>query len=178
MLAIKLKMVGRKNQRTFRVIVQEARAKLGGKFVEDLGWYNPHTNQFKLNKTRVEYWVDNGAQPTDTAGRLIKKLKSSEVETYKTRDSRKGKKGPKKEEGAAETSAPAVEGASPAEAPTEAPVIEAPVVEAPAEEKAEEAPAEEAPLEEKAEESKEETTPSDGAPDVSEEVVEEGGETK
>ena len=101
MLAIKLKVVGRKNQRTFRVIVQEARSKLGGKFVEDLGWYNPHTNQYKINKDRVAYWISNGAQPTETVGRILKKAKTSDTETYETRKGRKRKKGPKAEGGQA-----------------------------------------------------------------------------
>ena len=92
MLAIKLKMVGRKNQRTFRVIVQEASSKLDGKSVEDLGWYNPHTNQFKINKNRVDYWIGNGAQPTETVGRILKKAQTSEAETYPTREGRKKKK--------------------------------------------------------------------------------------
>ena len=105
MLAIKLKMVGRKNQRTFRVIIQEARSKLGGKFVEDIGWYNPHTNQIKVNKERASYWIRNGAQPTKTAGRILEKAESSETLTYEVRESRKKKKGPKEEGAAAETDA-------------------------------------------------------------------------
>ena len=95
MLAIKLKIVGRKNQRTFRVIVQEARAKLGGKLVEDLGWYNPHTNQFKVNKARFDHWISNGAQPTDSVATLLKKVESSEIGSYEAREGRKKKKGPK-----------------------------------------------------------------------------------
>src|SRR3989344_4968266 len=77
MLAIKLKPTGRRNQRTFRVIVQEDREKLGGKNAEDLGWFNPHTNQFKVNKARVEYWVKNGAQATESATKLLKRVKQT-----------------------------------------------------------------------------------------------------
>jgi len=106
MLAIKLKITGRKNQRTFRVIVQETREKLDGKNVEDLGWYNPHTNQFKVNKDRAEYWISNGAQPTDSAARLLEKVKSVEIGSYEPRKGRKKKKGPK---GEAEATAPVSE---------------------------------------------------------------------
>ena len=100
---IKLKIVGRRNQRTFRVIVQEDREKLEGKFAEDLGWYNPKTSQFKLNKDRVAYWIGNGAKPTDSVANLLEKVKDSEVGSFKGRDGRKKKKGKRKV--AAETQA-------------------------------------------------------------------------
>jgi len=73
MLSIKLKLIGKKGQRSFRVIVQEARSKLRGKFIEDLGWYNPHSNQFEIKKDRVLYWLKVGAQPTETVSQLLKK---------------------------------------------------------------------------------------------------------
>ena len=117
MLAIKLKVVGRKNQRTFRVIVQEARSKLGGKFVEDLGWYNPHTNQYKINKDRVAYWISNGAQPTETVGRILKKAQTSETETYETREGRKRKKAKATKDSSPDADAsrgPSAEGGTPA----------------------------------------------------------------
>ena len=81
MLSIKLKMAGRKGQRSFRIIVQEARAKLRGKFLEDLGWYNPHLNKFEVKKDRVLYWLKVGAQPTETMRQLLRKanVKSAEV---------------------------------------------------------------------------------------------------
>ena len=73
MLSIKLKMIGKKGQRSFRVIIQEARSKLRGKFIEDLGWYNPHSNKFEVKKDRVLYWLKVGAQPTETVSQLLKK---------------------------------------------------------------------------------------------------------
>lgn len=71
MLAIKLKQIGKKKQHTFRVIVAEKRSKMGGTNVEDLGFWNPHTNKFELNKERVRYWIKNGAQPTDTVHNIL-----------------------------------------------------------------------------------------------------------
>jgi len=71
MLAIKLRRVGKKKQASFRVVVAEKRSKLQGKFVEDLGWFNPHTDSFSLNKERVEYWLKVGAQPTDSVHNLL-----------------------------------------------------------------------------------------------------------
>ncbi|MBI2594986.1 MAG: 30S ribosomal protein S16 [Candidatus Colwellbacteria bacterium] len=73
MLSIKLKMIGKKGQRSFRIIVQEARSKLRGKFIEDLGWYNPHSNKFEIKKDRVLYWLKVGAQPTETVSQLLRK---------------------------------------------------------------------------------------------------------
>ena len=100
---IKLKIVGRRNQRTFRVIVQEDREKLEGKFAEDLGWYNPKTSQFKLNKDRVAYWIGNGAKPTDSVANLLEKVKDSEIGSFEGETGRKRKKGKRKV--AAETQA-------------------------------------------------------------------------
>lgn len=51
----------------------EKRSKVDGRFVEDLGWFNPFTDKFQINIERVNYWVKNGAQPTHSALTLIKK---------------------------------------------------------------------------------------------------------
>lgn len=71
MLAIKFRPVGKKKQRSFRVVVAEKRSKLQGRFVEDLGWYNPHNDQYSLNEERVKYWIGTGAQPTDGVHNLL-----------------------------------------------------------------------------------------------------------
>jgi small subunit ribosomal protein S16 len=73
MLAIKLKRIGKKNQPSYRIIVAEKRSKVNGRFVEDLGWFNPLNNQSKINKERVDYWIKNGAQPTHSILTLFKK---------------------------------------------------------------------------------------------------------
>jgi len=66
MIAIKLKSVGKKHQRSFRVVIQERRSKSGGQSIEDLGWYNPRTNKFEVKNERVLYWLGVGAQATKT----------------------------------------------------------------------------------------------------------------
>jgi len=73
MLAIKLKRTGKKHQASFRIIVSEKRSKVDGRFLEDLGWFNPRTSQFKLNNERTDYWLKNGAQPTVSVRHLFKK---------------------------------------------------------------------------------------------------------
>lgn len=71
MLAIKLRRIGKKHQPSFRVIVAEKRSKLQGRFVEDIGWFNPQTKESKINQERVNYWLKNGAQPTDSIHNLL-----------------------------------------------------------------------------------------------------------
>lgn len=77
MLAIKLKRIGKKHQASFRIIVAEKRSKVNGRFIEDLGWFNPRTSQFKLNSERADYWLKNGAQPTLSIRHLLRKKQAS-----------------------------------------------------------------------------------------------------
>jgi len=71
MLAIKFKRVGKKHQASFRIIVNEKRSKMQGEFNDDLGWYNPHTREFKIAAERVHEWIKKGAQPTETVHNLL-----------------------------------------------------------------------------------------------------------
>lgn len=71
MLAIKFKRIGKKHQPSFRVTVMEKRSKLQGRFIDDLGWYNPRSKEFGLNKERVLRWMKSGAQPTDAVHNLL-----------------------------------------------------------------------------------------------------------
>lgn len=71
MLAIKFKRIGKKHQASFRLIVTEKRSKLQGRYIDDLGWFNPHNSQFNINKERASYWLKNGAQPTDSIHNLL-----------------------------------------------------------------------------------------------------------
>jgi small subunit ribosomal protein S16 len=75
MLAIKLRNVGKKHQRSFRIVVQERRSKLQGKFVEDLGWWSPRSDKAEIKNDRAAYWVSVGAQPSETVRQLLKKYK-------------------------------------------------------------------------------------------------------
>ncbi len=66
MVSIRLKPVGKKHQISFRIVVAYKRSKQTGRFIEDLGWYNPHTNKSLVKEARAKYWLSVGAQPTDT----------------------------------------------------------------------------------------------------------------
>ena len=65
---------GAKKSPSYRIIVKEKQSKRDGAYLENLGTYNPTRNpaEIKLDLTRVNYWLEKGAQPTDTVSRLIK----------------------------------------------------------------------------------------------------------
>lgn len=73
MLSIKLKKIGKKHQPSFRIVVAERRSKLGGRYVEDIGWLNPLSKEFKINKERAEHWLSKGAKATDSIHNLLVK---------------------------------------------------------------------------------------------------------
>ena len=75
MLKIKLSRTGKKGYSSYKIIVNEARSKRDGRHLEQLGIYNPNTKplSIKINKKRLNYWLEKGAQPTNTIRRLIKK---------------------------------------------------------------------------------------------------------
>lgn len=71
MLVIKLRRIGKKHQPSYRLIVQEKREKLGGRYAEDLGWYNPLQKKREFNKERIQYWLKIGVKPTDTVYNML-----------------------------------------------------------------------------------------------------------
>jgi small subunit ribosomal protein S16 len=74
MLAISLMRIGAKGKPFYRLVVKEKRSKRDGKYLENLGTYNPMLNpaEVKLNHDRIQYWIGVGAQPTETVASLIK----------------------------------------------------------------------------------------------------------
>lgn len=71
MLAFKLSRRGKKKYPTYRIIVLDKRKDPWGGFIEDVGFYNPHTKVAKLNIERIKYWLSQGAQPTPTVHNLF-----------------------------------------------------------------------------------------------------------
>jgi len=73
---IRLKRVGAKKSPTYRVVVADSRFPRDGRFIEEIGYYNPTTNPSVINvdKEKAVQWIKNGAQPTDTVKSLLKKL--------------------------------------------------------------------------------------------------------
>ena len=73
MLRLRLQRIGKKHQPSFRLVVSEARSKMAGPPVEDLGSYNSFTKAVNFKKERVEYWLGVGARPTATVHNLLVK---------------------------------------------------------------------------------------------------------
>jgi small subunit ribosomal protein S16 len=72
---IRMKRIGAKNTPVFRIVVADSRSPRDGKFIEEIGTYQPlqKGNNFNLNLERAKYWVDKGAQPSETVASMIKK---------------------------------------------------------------------------------------------------------
>ena len=74
MLAISLMRMGAKGKPFYRLVVKEKRSKRDGKYLENVGTYNPMIDpaEVKLDHERIQYWIGVGAQPTETVKSLIK----------------------------------------------------------------------------------------------------------
>ena len=74
MLAIRLARFGAKKKPTYRVVVIDKERARNSRSVEVVGFYNPVAKpaQVQLNHERIEHWLKNGAQPSDTVTRLLK----------------------------------------------------------------------------------------------------------
>ena len=73
MLKLRLKKCGRKGQASYRIVAMPSATKRDGKAVEELGFYNPHSNEANINVVRVKARLAQGAQPTETVKNLLKK---------------------------------------------------------------------------------------------------------
>ena len=72
---IRLKRIGAKKTPFYRVIVADERSPRNGKFIDEIGYYNPLTNpaEIKIDAEKANKWIANGAQPTETVRSLLKK---------------------------------------------------------------------------------------------------------
>ncbi len=75
MVKIRLKRIGNKFNAIYRIVVADARAPRDGKFIEEIGFYNPHNKELKIEKELAFKWLSNGAQLTDAAKDLFTKEK-------------------------------------------------------------------------------------------------------
>lgn len=75
MVKIRLKRMGMKKKPFYRVVVADERASRDGRFIDELGYYNPVSNpvELKIDAEKAQKWIKNGAQPTDTVRALLKK---------------------------------------------------------------------------------------------------------
>lgn len=86
MLRIRLQRRGKKNYATFRVVVAQQYAPVKGRFVADLGYYNPHSDEFKLDEQKTKNWLKQGVKPSATVHNLLVThglLKADKVTSWK-----------------------------------------------------------------------------------------------
>lgn len=116
MLKMRLQRRGKKNHATYRVVVAEHTAPIKGRFIDDLGFYNPHEKKFEVDAEKVNAWFEKGAQASPTVHNLLinnKVIKGDKKVSWR----------PKKKEGGEEEAAPAepaAKTATPAEEKKEA----------------------------------------------------------
>ncbi|AIY83846.1 30S ribosomal protein S16 [Clostridium baratii] len=72
---IRLRRMGAKKAPFYRVVVADSRSPRDGRFIEEIGYYNPVSNpvEIKINEEKANKWLQNGAQPTDVVKKLFTK---------------------------------------------------------------------------------------------------------
>ena len=79
MVKIRLRRMGAKKAPYYRIIVADSRCPRDGRFIEELGTYDPMAEgeqRIKVDMERAQYWIANGAQPTETVLGLLKKVEA------------------------------------------------------------------------------------------------------
>ena len=70
---MRLRRMGAKKAPTYRVILADSRSPRDGRFIEEIGYFNPRSDELKIDAEKAQTWIKNGAQPTDTVRALLKK---------------------------------------------------------------------------------------------------------
>ena len=75
MVKIRLRRMGKKKSPFYRIVVADSRCPRDGRFIEEVGYYNPMNNpaEIKVNEEKVQEWLKNGAQPTETVKSILTK---------------------------------------------------------------------------------------------------------
>ena len=75
MVKIRLRRMGAKKTPFYRIVVADSRYPRDGRFIDELGYYNPVSNpvELKIDAEKAQQWIKNGAQPTDTVRGILKK---------------------------------------------------------------------------------------------------------
>ncbi len=96
MVRLRLKRMGRRHRPFYRLNAVEKRTQRDGRVLENLGWYNPveksEENQLSLNAERIKYWLERGAQPTDTVNDLLAREAIIDADAWKAERERKRSK--------------------------------------------------------------------------------------
>jgi len=76
---IRMKRIGGTNASCFRVVVMDQRSQRDGRAIEEIGFHNPNTKVESLDMERYEYWLKNGASPSDTVKELVYRMQNGVV---------------------------------------------------------------------------------------------------
>jgi small subunit ribosomal protein S16 len=82
MVKLRLKQTGKKNARTYRIVVSDSRNKRDGKVLDTVGFYNPIPQKsiMKMDMELAEKWISNGAQMTERVAKIYDLIKNNKVE--------------------------------------------------------------------------------------------------
>ncbi|WP_299355053.1 30S ribosomal protein S16 [uncultured Shimia sp.] len=121
-MKIRLARGGSKKRPFYRVVAADSRMPRDGRFIEKLGTYNPllpkdSEERVKLNMERVQYWLDQGAKPSDRVARFLEA--AGTLEKSERNNPQKAEPGQKAKDRAEEKAAKAAEATEAAEAPAE-----------------------------------------------------------
>jgi small subunit ribosomal protein S16 len=73
MLKLRLKRTGRKRSPSYRLVIMENRSRRDGRPIDEVGYYDPMTKNYKFDVEKIKNWLNCGAQPTETVLSLLKK---------------------------------------------------------------------------------------------------------
>lgn len=78
---IRMKRVGTTNTPAYRIVVADSRSPRDGKFIEEIGTYQPlkKSDTFQVDLERAEYWIGKGAQPSDTVASFLKRARKAKA---------------------------------------------------------------------------------------------------
>ena len=121
-MKIRLARGGSKKRPFYRIVAADSRMPRDGRYIEKLGTYNPllpkdSEERVKMNMERIQYWIGQGAQPTDRISRMLEA--AGVIEKKERANLKKGEPGKKAKERAEEKAAKAAAAAEAANAPTE-----------------------------------------------------------
>jgi small subunit ribosomal protein S16 len=83
MVRIRLKRGGASNNPCYRVVVADSRNRRDGRFIEEIGYYNPlqKKDELSIDLERARYWLSQGARPSETVAAFLKKLAKQEQQS-------------------------------------------------------------------------------------------------
>ena len=88
MVKIRLRRMGAKKSPFYRIIIADSKSPRDGRFIEEIGTYDPLASPslIQVDMERADYWIKNGAQPTDTVRALLKKAGAGKDKTEEAKD--------------------------------------------------------------------------------------------